>query len=318
MGSKHQVANLELTNLDAAYDGTMQNMPLHTSFMYGKHRTKDSHEDKSQRSEEMKTERSRFGNPKKISVSSHYKIPWQKKLSKKYSEIKQRQDSNLSLGNKHLPDTFQRLQQPANRLGILDVRTDSRIKKAPSPGTDPLKVQQNSPNQHGITYKVEGNSLNSWKPIHGRRITTANPLNSGEDTLSYEGKRQDAEEEEEEEESFDNIHMHEDGEDGDDEEYGDIKSDYARKIQETGNESDGSNIGPQAIYRLKDDGVQRILNQVPYSARFKDGTRSYTRGSSSRSSKNGSDDNERTENMIHTRIENLKDRIKREMARNFY
>jgi hypothetical protein len=206
---------------------------------------------------------------------------------------------------------------------IQKMPSHSRMKKAPSPDTYSSKVQQNSPDQHGITYRVEGNSLKSWKPIHGHKITgsfkwrhemsTSKPLNSEDDVLTYEVNAQDAEEEEE---SDHNITVHnEDGEDGD-EEYDDIKNDYARKIQET-RKSDGSNIGLQSIYQHKDDGVQRIRNQVPYSARIKDGARSYTRGSISRSSENGADDNERTENIIQSRIERLKDSIKREMTREF-
>jgi hypothetical protein len=169
---------------------------------------------------------------------------------------------------------------------------------------------------------------NSWEPIRGHKITrpfksryemtTSNPLSSGEDTSAYKDKRQDSEEEEE---SSDNGQVYdedgdEEGDDGDND-YDDIENDYASKIQKT-LKSDGSNTGLQAIYEREDDGVPTFLNQVPYPANTKDGTRSYEHGSSSRSSENGTEDNERTENIIQSRIDHLKERIKREMARNFY
>jgi hypothetical protein len=317
MGYKHQEADLESADLDVAYDDTIQKMPSHTSFIYNKHRRENSHENKYNGFEQAKLDNSGVVNPEKSSVSLHYKIPRQRKFSTMYPENKQKQDLNLSFRTQF---PSQRLKQPANRLGILNARTHSRMKKTPSSVTDSSKVQQNSSNQHGITYKVEGKSLKSWKPIHGHKITgsfkpryemtTSKPLNS-EDALMYEVNRQDAEEEEE---SDHNITVHNaDGED-DDEEYDDIKNGYDRKIQET-DKSDGSNIGLQSIYQQKIDGVQRIRNQVPYSARIKDGARSYTRGSNSRSFENGADDNERTENIIQSRIEHLKESIKREMTR---
>jgi hypothetical protein len=283
MGYKHQVENLKSTDLDVA--------------------------------RKVKLENSGISNPEKIPVSSHYKIPWQRKLSKKYPESKQKQ---------FLSGTSQRLQQPTNRLGNLDARTYSRIKKAPFPYTDALEAERNTPNQHGITYKGEGNP-SKWKPIRGHKIvgsfksryeiTTSNPLNSGDDTLAYEVKRQDAEEEEEEEEDHNITVNNKDGEDGD-EEYDGIKNDYARKIKET-RRNHSSNIGLQSIDQQKDDVVKRIRNQVPYSARINNDARSYTHGSSSRYSENEKDDNERSENIIQSRIEHLKDSIKREMTREF-
>jgi hypothetical protein len=273
-------------------------------------------------SEEAKLENTEISNPEKISVASNYKIPWQRKLSKTYPESKHKQDSNLSFHTQFLSGTSQRLHQPGNRLVNLDDRTYSRIRKTPFTDTDSSKVEQNRPNEHKITYKVEGNT-SKWKPIRGHKITgpfksrhgitISNPLNSEEDTLTYEVKRQDAEEEEE---SDHNKTVHdEDGEDGD-EKYDDIKNDYARKIKET-RRIHGSNTGLQSIYQQKNDRVQKIRNQVPYSARINNGARSYIRGSSSRYSENETNENERRKNIIHSRIEHLKNSIKREMTEEF-
>jgi hypothetical protein len=316
MGYKHHVANLESADLDVAYGGTIQNMPSHTSFIYGKHRSEDSHESKYKGSEEATLEDSGLSNPEKISVSSHYRIPWQRKLSKKYPESKEKQGHNPSFRTQFVSGTSERLQQPTNRHGILDARTHSRIKKAPFPYTDAMNVERNIRNQHGITYKTEGNA-SKWKPIRGHKIigsfksryeTTSNPMNSEEDTLTYEGKRQD-----EEEESDDSITVqNEDGDEG----YDDMENDYARKIKET-RRIHGSNRGLQSTDHHKAGVVQRIRNQVPYYARINNDARSYTRGSSSRYSENEADDNERTENIIQSRIEHLKDSIKREMTREF-
>ncbi|PNF22428.1 hypothetical protein B7P43_G16286 [Cryptotermes secundus] len=221
-------------------------------------------------------------NPEEIPASSLYKIPWQKKVPKKYPESKQKQDPNPSYRTQFPSGTSQKLQEPINRLGILGARSHSRIRKAPFHSTNALKVERNVPNQKEITYKGEGNP-SKWKPIRGHKIVgdyksrnekkTYNPLNSEEDTLTYKMRRQDAEEEEE---SDHYIPMHnEDGEDGDEE------------------------------------------NQVPYSARINNDARSYRRGSSSRYSENEIDDNERTENIIQSRIEHLKDSVRRELAREF-
>jgi hypothetical protein len=68
-------------------------------FTYGKHRTKDSYKDTSQGSEEIKFVNTGFDNSKKISSSSHYNLPWQRKLSTKYPAIKQKLGPYLSMGN---------------------------------------------------------------------------------------------------------------------------------------------------------------------------------------------------------------------------
>jgi hypothetical protein len=81
-GSKYQ-------GVDAAYGSTLQNnMSSDMLLTYVNHKTKDSHEDISQESEEIKSEISGFYNPKKISVLSHYNLPLQRKLSTNYAEIR--------------------------------------------------------------------------------------------------------------------------------------------------------------------------------------------------------------------------------------
>jgi hypothetical protein len=232
------------------------------SFTYGKHRTKDSYEDTSQGLEEIKSESLGFDNPEKMSSSSHYNLPWQRKLSTKYPAIKQKQDRYLSTGNQF------------EEHGFEDTLADNEEMESSSDDT-----------------------------IYDRE---------GQDSFAYEDMPQDSEDEEE---SDDNRHMY-DEEDGDDGGNGDIGNDYAPEIQET-RMSDGSKTGLKDIYQQKDDGVQRVLNKVPRPSKTEDGTRSYNRGSSSRSSESGTEDYERTQNIIQSRIDHLKDIIKRQMATNF-
>ncbi|PNF41946.1 hypothetical protein B7P43_G14630, partial [Cryptotermes secundus] len=347
----------------------------------------------------------------KISLSPRYKKSWQRKLSKKYPQTKQKEDLGLTSSNRFFSDTVQRIQRPENGPEIADVRTDQRIKKGLSPDTYSFKAQKNSPNHHRITYKEESNSRNSWKPIRGHKIvnsfksryktTTSNPLSPGEETSAYKDKRQNSEEEEdpygnkhmfgddsgdsdedyddiddytskiqkalksdgsniglqemyqqkddsvqryldhvpypakikddtretsaykdkrqyseEEEDPYGNKHMFGDDSGDSDEDYDDI-DDYTSKIQKA-LKSDGSNIGLQEMYQQKDDSVQRYLDHVPYPAKIKDDTRRYEHGSSYRSSENETEDNERTQNIIHSRIDHLKEMTKRGMANNFY
>lgn len=292
-------------------------MPSDMLFKYDKRRTEDSYEDKSHGSEEIMPENSEFDNPKKISVSPRYTKPWQRKLSKRYPQTKQKEDLGPTSSNRFFSDTVQRIQRPENGPEIVDVRTDQRIRKALFPDTYSFKTQKNSPNHHRITYKEESNSPNSWKPIRGHKIvnsfksryrmTTSSPLSPGE-ASAYKDKRQYSEEEGD---PFGNRHVF--GDDSGDEDYDDIDNDYASKIQKT-LKNDGSNIGLQEIYRQKDDS----MNHVPYPAKIKDDTRRYDHGSSYRSSENETEDNERTQNIIHSRIDNLKEMTKRMMANNFY
>jgi hypothetical protein len=299
-------------------------MPSDMLFMYDKRRTEDSYRDKYQGSEEIMPANSGFDNAKKISVSPHYRKPWQRKWPKKYPQTKQKEDPGLTSSNNFLSDTVQRIQRPANGPEIVDVRTDQRIRKASSPDTYSLKAQQNSPKHHRITYKQEGNSPNSWKPIRGHKMTdsfksrykmtTSNPLRSGEDTPTYKDKRQDSDEEEV---SYGYKHVFGGDSGDDDEDYDDIDNDYASKIQKT-LKSDGNNIGLQEIYQQKDDSLHSYLNHVPYPAKIKDDTRSYEHERSYRSSENETEDNERIQNIIQSRIDHLKESTKREMANNFY
>jgi hypothetical protein len=249
-------------------------------------------------------------------------------------------------------DTLQSIMPSDMSFTYENSRTkDQRIKKASSPDSHSLKTQQTSQNQHRITYKVEKNSANSWKPIRGHKITdpfksqyettTSNPINSREDIFAYKDKPQDFEEEEDSygnrqafgddsgdgDEDYDDIDndyastiqktlMSDDSGDGD-EDYDDIDNDYASTIKKT-LKSDGKSIGLQEIYQQKDDSVQRYFNHVPYPANFKGGTRNYKHGHSSRSSEDGTEESERTQNIIQSRIGPLKESIKREMPRNIY
>lgn len=148
---------------------------------------------------------------------------------------------------------------------------------------------------HGFEETVADNEekeSNPYDTAHGRQ----NPFAYGYMPQDFE----------DEEESNDNRHMYD--KDGGDENY-DTTNDYAHKIQES-LKSGGSNIGLQAVYQQQDDGVQRNLNQ----AKIKGDTRYYKRGNSSISSENGTKDNEETEYIIQSRIEGLKDRIKRKMT----
>lgn len=292
-------------------------------FRHDKRRTEDSYGDTSHGSEEMMPANSEFDNPKKISVSPRYKKSWQRKLSKKYPQTKQKEDLGLTSSNRFLSDTVQRIQRPENGPEIVDVRTGQRIRKALFPDTYSFNAQKNSPSHHRITYKEESNSPNSWKPIRAHKIvnafksryrtTTSNPLSPGEETSAYKDKRQYSEEEED---PYGNRHVFGDDSGDSDEDYDDIDNDYASKIQKT-LKSDGSNIGLQESYQQKDDNVQRYLNHVPYPARIKDDTKRYEHGSRYRSSENETEDNERTQNIIHSRIDHLKEMTKREMANNF-
>jgi hypothetical protein len=98
---------IKYEGLDAAYGSTLQiNMPSDMLLTHNKRRTKDSHEDKSQQSEEIKSEISGFYNPKKASVLLHYNLHLKRKLSTKYAEIRQKHDPYLSSGNQLFFDKF--------------------------------------------------------------------------------------------------------------------------------------------------------------------------------------------------------------------
>jgi hypothetical protein len=76
IGSNYQVANLESTYLDAAYDGNLRNnMHSDVLYTYKKHKTKESHEDQSEGSEEIKPDSSEVNNPNKTSVLTNSNVP---------------------------------------------------------------------------------------------------------------------------------------------------------------------------------------------------------------------------------------------------
>jgi hypothetical protein len=185
---KHQVGSLKTIYRDVPYDGIMHNLPSHTSYIYGKHRSENPYANKYQGSDEMLLENTRVGNPEKVSVLSDYRIPWRKNLSQNYPENK----------NKTVSRTFQRLQHPAYRSGIFDSRRDSRRENVPFLDTDTSKEQQNRTLPPGFKYKPEGTSFRSWDPVKRRKFlrllyflsTTPNPEYDEEKTLAFEGKRQ--------------------------------------------------------------------------------------------------------------------------------
>lgn len=104
-----------------------------------------------------------------------------------------------------------------------------------------------------------------------------------------------------EEESDDNSQLYDKY--AGDESY-DTKYGYASKTQET-LKSDGSNIGQQK---------QTDLSKVLYTSKIKDVKRCSECDSSSLSGENWAEDNRETRNIIRSRIENLKDRIKTKMV----
>lgn len=250
----YQAAYLESADFNGAYDCTLHdNILSDMLFTHGKHRTKNSYKDESQGSEEIKLVNSGFDNSKKISSSSHYNLPWQRRLSTKYPAIKQKHGPYLSMGNQF------------EEYGLEGAVADNEeIKKNPD-----------------VT-------------IHDKE---------GQNPYAYEDMLQESEDEEI---SDDIRHMYDDDYGNGDEDDDDIENDFAPEIQET-LKNDSSNSGLQAINQQK-NGVPRVLNQVPYPAKTEDGTRYYKRGSSCKFSENG------TENSERTRIDYLKDNIKRRMA----
>jgi hypothetical protein len=132
-------------------------------------------------------------------------------------------------------------------------------------------------------------------------------IHDGHNSYVYEEKPQDSEHEEVLEDNRDiyNDETHKDG----------ILNNFPPEIQETF-KSDGSITGLQAIYQRKET-THRVLNQVTYPSKTEDGTRNYKHGSSSRSSENVSENNEKTQNIIRLRINNLKAKIKQELASKF-
>jgi hypothetical protein len=256
---------MESADFNGAYDCTLHdNIRSDMLFTHGKHITKDLYKNTSQRSEEIKLVNLGFDNSKKISSSSHYNLPWRRKLSTKYPEINQKQGPYLSMGNQF------------EEYGLEGTVADNE--------------------------EMENNTDDT---IHDKEVQ--NPY-------AYEDMPQDSEDEEI---SDDIRHMYgEDCGDGDDEEEedddDDIENDFAPEIQEN-LMSNGSNSGLQAIYPQK-NAVPRVLNQVPYPAKTEYTTRCYKHGSSCKSSENGTENNERTQNIVQSRIDYLKDNIKRHMA----
>jgi hypothetical protein len=226
-------------------------------FTYGKLRTKDSYKDTSQGSGEIKLVNLGFDNSKKISSSSHYKLPWQRKLSTKYPATKREQGPHFSLSNQ------------LEEYGLEGTLADNE--------------------------EMEGN------PDDIREKEGQNPY-------AYEDIPHKSENEEI---SDDNRYMF-DEDSGDDNGDDDVENDFAPEIHETLT-NDGSNTGMQAIYEQK-DGVQSVLNRVPYPAKTEDGTRSYKSGRISRFSENGPKNCDWTQYIIQSRIDHLKDNIKRQMA----
>jgi hypothetical protein len=112
----------------------------------------------------------------------------------------------------------------------------------------------------------------------------------------------------------DNKYIYDEGYD-DAEDNGVILNDFGPEGQESV-KSDASNRGHQAIYQQKYS-VRRVPIQGAILAKAGDRSRSYGSGSGSRSPERWSEDEERTRNRIQSRIDQLKAKAKRRMARKF-
>jgi hypothetical protein len=97
-----QVAFLDSADFNGAYDCTLHDNMLHSDmlFTHGKLRSKNSHKDTSQKSEEIELDNLGFDNSRKIPSSSRQHLPWQGRSPTKYLAIKQKQGSCVSMGNK--------------------------------------------------------------------------------------------------------------------------------------------------------------------------------------------------------------------------
>jgi hypothetical protein len=268
------------------YDGSEQNASSRGSFLHGKHRSEDLYHNNYQGLDEINSVNSETGNQRKIPVSSHYR--------------------------RH------GLYQPSYRSEIVGARRDS--KRPSSPDTDDSKEKEKGTEPPGIKYKPPGTSFRSWKPNERRKFLelqynkteTSSPQYSEEDTFAYEGKQQDAEREEKEE-LDQNLNFRNEEDEFYDEESDGINNAYIREIDESRKRNDRY-MGLQAIYEPEGDGVQRIRDEAPYSARI--GTRSYMGDSIYSSPEDEMDVNERAES-IHSLIERLKDRTRTQMIKEF-
>lgn len=202
-----------------------------------------------------------------------------------------------------LPNRFRKMIHNKNEDAIKSASTGDMFSRANGPDIH-QETDLNDDNgewEHGLEETLANNEEMESNPY--------DTINDQQNSFAHEYMPQDFKDEEE---SDDNRHAYD--KDGGDENY-DTTYDNAHKIQET-LKSDGSNIGRHAIYQTEDDGVHQNFNQVAYSAKMKDGTRYYKRSSSSTSSENETEDNKETENIIQSRIEDLKDRIRRKMNSN--
>ncbi|XP_021916408.1 uncharacterized protein LOC110828215 isoform X2 [Zootermopsis nevadensis] len=129
--TKYEAPNMEEKALNGAKDDTIQHsLPSDMFLRHDKLRTADSNGDKSQSSEEKISNISESDNPHGISISSNNNFLWHRKSLTKYPSITEEQNTHFSSGDQHYPEKFQNFSQTASELGALDAGTDPRERRA--------------------------------------------------------------------------------------------------------------------------------------------------------------------------------------------
>jgi hypothetical protein len=277
-------------NLAAPANEKMKDEPLHISLY---HSTNDAQAIHQKNTNPFYNQKQNFAAPK------------HRTFNDEGTYNKEKYDAHKMM-EERLPNRSRQMIYNKNEDAIKSASIEDMFNKASDPDKREFHQEtdlnyDNGDWEHGLEETLADNEEMEGNPH--------NTINDQQNPFAHEYTPQDFEDEEE---SDDNRHEYD--KDGGDENY-DTTYDNAHEIQET-LMSDGSNIGRHAIYQQEDDGVQRNLNQVAYSAKIKDGTRYYKRSSSSTSSENETEDDKETENIIQSRIEDLKDRIRRQMASN--
>jgi hypothetical protein len=149
ISTKYQAANMQSEALHAT------DIPRHA---YVKRRTGGLNGDKSHGSEEVSSKISASGGPEETSSSSHHNLYWHKKSSTKYPAIREQRNTHFSSHDQHYTEKFQKLTHTANQPGALHGGTDRRTLKSIPLHADSLDVRK-SPD------KMKGNSLHSMKRI---------------------------------------------------------------------------------------------------------------------------------------------------------
>jgi hypothetical protein len=282
---RHNIFVSGAINLDAPANEQVKDEPLHISLY---HSTNDAQALHQRNTNPIYNQKENFAAPK------HRPSNGEDTYNKdKYDAHKKMEEG--------LPNRFSRMIHNENEDAINSANTEDMFNKANDPDKSEIHQETglsvgNGDWEHGFEETVADNEEMEGNPY--------DTMHDGQNPFAYEYMPQDFKDEEE---SDDKKHVYD--KDGGDENY-DTMYDYAHKIQETF-KSGGSNMGQQAIYQQKVDGVQRNQNE----AKIKEGRR-YKHGSSSTPYENGTEDDKETEYIIQSRIEDLKDRIKRKMASN--